>query len=257
MRFCLIACEVLYREVCLCTAQSRNIIDIEFVGQGLHDVGTEKMRDYLQGIIDKAGSLEKYDAILLGYGLCNNGLVGLSSEKIRMVVPRAHDCITLFLGSKERYRNYFDSNPGTYFKTTGWMERDHVTLDVDIPMTGTQPGVPTDYEGYVKQYGEENARYIMETLSGLKNYKRITYIEMGVAGESDYIEEARGDAAKESLDFERVSGDMGMIRNLLEGNWRDEEFMVVNPGEEIMASNDDMILKVVALTEGREVGKHG
>ena len=44
----------------------------------------------------------KYEAILLGYGLCSNGLVGLTARSIPLVIP-VHDCITLFLGSKEQY----------------------------------------------------------------------------------------------------------------------------------------------------------
>jgi hypothetical protein len=39
-----------------------------------------------------------------------------------MIIPKAHDCITLFLGSKERYRTYFDAHPGTYWYTPGWVE---------------------------------------------------------------------------------------------------------------------------------------
>ena len=34
-----------------------------------------------------------------------------------------HDCITLFLGDKERYLDYFQSHPGVYFKTSGWIKR--------------------------------------------------------------------------------------------------------------------------------------
>ena len=65
----------------------------------------------------------RYDAVLLGYGLCSNGLVGMGARSIPLVVPRAHDCITLFLGSKERYLQYFQDNPGVYFMTSGWIGR--------------------------------------------------------------------------------------------------------------------------------------
>ena len=36
--------------------------------------------------------------ILLGYGLCGNGLDGLSARHTRLVLPRAHDCIGLLMG---------------------------------------------------------------------------------------------------------------------------------------------------------------
>ena len=61
--------------------------------------------------------------MLFGYGLCGMGLVGLTARPKPVVIPRAHDCITLFLGSRERYLEYFNAHPGVYFKTTGWIER--------------------------------------------------------------------------------------------------------------------------------------
>ena len=66
----------------------------------------------------------KYDAILIGYALCSNGVVGLTSRRIPLVIPRGHDCITLLLGSKELYRDYFDSHRGIYWYSSG-LDRTH------------------------------------------------------------------------------------------------------------------------------------
>ncbi|MFV1980286.1 MAG: DUF1638 domain-containing protein [Rhodothermia bacterium] len=33
------------------------------------------------------------------------------------VLPRAHDCITLLMGSRTRYLEYFKAHPGTYFRS--------------------------------------------------------------------------------------------------------------------------------------------
>jgi hypothetical protein len=46
----------------------------------------------------------RHEAVLLGYGLCNNGVVGLHAP-VPLVISRAHDCITLLLGSRERYNH--------------------------------------------------------------------------------------------------------------------------------------------------------
>ena len=135
-RFKLIACEIFYREVCLAVATAQNIVDIEFLSQGLHDIESTEMCARVQQAVDAADP-EKYDAVLIGFGLCNNGLVGLTAHSLPLIVPRAHDCITLFLGSKERYQQIFDENPGTYFKTTGWVERDKVNIE---KMPSTQMG---------------------------------------------------------------------------------------------------------------------
>ena len=64
-----------------------------------------------------------HDAVALAYGLCNNGLAGLEARRVPLVLLRAHDCITAFLGSRDRYARYFEDRPGTYFETTGWLER--------------------------------------------------------------------------------------------------------------------------------------
>ena len=76
-----------------------NQVDIEFLPKGLHDIGQAGMSARLSEVL-AAVDETKYEAVLLGYGLCSNGLVGLTARSIPLVVPRAHDCITLFLGEQ-------------------------------------------------------------------------------------------------------------------------------------------------------------
>src|SRR5262245_12311217 len=122
MRLKLISCQVFCREMAAVIARSRNQVEIEFLSKGLHEIGCVGMAARIQEAID--GVCGDFDAVLLGYGLCNNGLAGLCAHRVPLVVPRAHDCITLLLGSKERYLDYFEKNPGTYFKSTGWIEHE-------------------------------------------------------------------------------------------------------------------------------------
>jgi hypothetical protein len=49
----------------------------------------------------------KYDAVAFGYAPCGSGIVGLTARSIPVVAPRAHDRITLFMGSHQRYADYF------------------------------------------------------------------------------------------------------------------------------------------------------
>ncbi len=93
--------------------------DLEFLTQGYHDIPATG-RVEIQKLID-AVPAGKYDAILLGYGLCSNILTGVTCSHTRLVIPRAHDCITFFLGSKERYQRCFGERPGTYYFTSGWL----------------------------------------------------------------------------------------------------------------------------------------
>ncbi|MDZ7619481.1 MAG: DUF1638 domain-containing protein, partial [Patescibacteria group bacterium] len=117
-RLKLIACEILYREFCAAVARSTHRVDLEFLPKGLHDMGAAGMNERISARLAEVDE-SVYDAVLLGYALCSNGLVGLTARTVPLVVPRAHDCITLFLGSKERYLEYFRAHPGVYFKTSG------------------------------------------------------------------------------------------------------------------------------------------
>ena len=93
----------------------------------------------------EAVKAEQYDAILMGYALCSNGLVGLKADNVPLVLPRAHDCITLFLGNKEKYLDYFQSNPGVYFKTSGWIERGEQLEQLGPESIQSQSGMNQSY----------------------------------------------------------------------------------------------------------------
>lgn len=245
-RYRLIACEIAYRELCLCVAQARAVVDLDFLRKGLHDIETGRMRAAIQERIDVCDG-ELYAAVLLGYGLCNNGVVGLVARDVPIVIPRGHDCITFFMGSKERYRAYFDSHPGTFYLTSGWCERDFADDEEGVTV---QLGINRTYEEYVEQYGEENARFIMESLGGWeKSYSRVTYIEMGLDGGSRYEQEARAGAEENGWEFERIEGKWGLLKNLAGGAWDDEAFLVVPPGCRIEATGDETIFRAVPVEE--------
>lgn len=61
-------------------------------------------------------------AVVLGYGLGSNGMVGLRAGVVPLVIPRAHDCIS-FLGFRRRYVELFNKRWGTTYYTSGWLER--------------------------------------------------------------------------------------------------------------------------------------
>jgi len=91
-----IACEIAARELYHTAARSRNLVDLELLTQGHHDTPRTGQVE-IQKRID-AVPAGKYDAIVLGYGLCSSILTRLSTAHTTLVIPRAHDCITFFLG---------------------------------------------------------------------------------------------------------------------------------------------------------------
>ncbi|MBN1867055.1 DUF1638 domain-containing protein [Candidatus Sumerlaeota bacterium] len=244
MRLKLIACEIFYRELCACVASSPNVVDAQFLTQGLHDLGGEKMVARLRTEID-AVDAKKYSAILLGFALCNNGIVGLSHPSLPLVVPRAHDCIALLMGSREAYDAAMREDPGTYYKTSGWIERDHENLE-DVSADSQSPlAALRDFEALVAKYGEENARHIVETLGdGLKNYTRMAFIDLPGLAPLPYGEATKDHAEKCGLSFVRMPGDLGWLRRLTDGPWNDEDFLVVEPGRKIAPSHDERVIQV-------------
>ena len=157
-----------------------------------------------------------------------------------MVIPRAHDCVTFFLGSKEKYKKHFTGNPGTYYYTSGWLERAGSKVERKVQ---DGRGLGKKYQEYVEKYGEDNARYLMAFESSwIENYSRAAYIDLEFVRFLKYREQAEEIAAQRGWEYEELSGDIRLIRNLIDGEWNKDEFLIVQPGEEIVTSYDDHIL---------------
>jgi len=239
-RFRLIACEIMFREISLCAARSRSIVDTTFLPKGLHDMGERKMSARLQEEIDRVDTAGT-EAVLLGYGLCNNGIRGVHA-RLPLVVPRAHDCITLLMGSKEKYAAYFPANPGTYFKSPGWIEREGDPNQNADSIT-TQLGMNRTYEEYVEKYGEENARYLMDMLGGwLKNYRKLVYIDTHTGDFPAYKQQTQDEARQRGWEYEEIDGSLDLLQRLLDGDWSPADFLVIPPGRTAGPTFDEAII---------------
>ncbi len=258
MRIKLIACEILYRECCAAAARSPNMVDVEFLPKGLHDIGREGMNARLAEAVESVDP-SQYDAIALGYGLCSHGIMGLAARGIPLVVARAHDCITLLLGSKERYQEYFESHPGVYYKSSGWIERGAGLEQLDPDSWADRLGAELSFDELVARYGEDNARYLAEQLGDLtRHYSGLTYIEMGIEPDGRFEAQTRQEAAERAWKFEKLRGDMALIQALVDGSWDEERFLVVRPGERIVPSFDEQIVRVEPVDQlpgGRDSGR--
>ena len=247
-----IGCEIVFREVCRLAAASPHHVDIEFLRKGLHDLETGDMRTMIQNAIDAVGPEDRYDAILLGYARCNDGVAGLKAGDIPLVITRAHDCITLFFGSRRAYREYFDENPGTYYLTTGWIERGDYDpsgksfqqQQAPLGQAGVleKLGLGDSYEEMVEKYGKDNADYVVKSMGNWREaYSKILYLKMGVCDETHFIATAEERARENKWELEVRDGDMSLLGKLLGGQW-DDDFLIVQPGQRIAARNDEQIL---------------
>lgn len=247
-RFKFIGCEVLYREACFLAATGPHRVDVEFLLKGLHDLPRSNMQEKLQAAVDAVPAEAGYEAILLGYARCNDGLVGLKARHIPLVIPRAHDCITFFFGSRAAYQQYFEAHPGTYFQTSGWSERNNFGEDgYARPAYGMEGvlgklGLAESYDAMVDKYGKENADFILESVGGwMKNYSRNLYLHMGACNEQPFIDQTRKHAEEQGWTFELREGNWSLLRNLFYAEWSDD-FLVVHPGKSIVARNDEAVL---------------
>jgi len=238
MRLKVIACKVLLRELYYLSYKSKNIIDIQWLKQALHNE-PYKLKNMLQKTIDSIENEdEKYDAICLGYGLCSNGIVGIRSKKYPIVVPRGHDCITLLLGSKEKYQDMFRKHKGgIYWYSPGWIEH------------SIQPGKDRFdyiYNEYSKLYGEENAEYLMEMEQNwMKEYDNAIYIDWKDFFDTDeYIKYTKECADFLKWNFAKVDGSESLLFDMLEGNWDNDRFLVVEPGKKVKPTYLEDIIAV-------------
>jgi hypothetical protein len=245
-----LACKALFRELTFLSAVSDNVIDLTCFHWGLHDIPGAIVKA-LQAEIDSIDSGEDihttyppyerpFDAILLGYGLCSNGIIGLSSKHYPLVIPRAHDCITLFLGSKERYQELYDqSSGGTLWYSPGWLESAAIIGEECHNLM---------IKRYTDKYGEQTAREMVENYERWQyNYTHLGLIEWPeFAGLSMATRTA--DFARQSADYAgwnllHIPGDSSLLRDFLAGNWDEERFLIVPPGAEVENSYDDKIIQ--------------
>ena len=178
---------------------------------GLHTY-PDRLRATLQEAIDTEG--KKFETIILGYGLCSLGIVGIRANGCRLVAPRVDDCIAIFLGSRCAYKAQFDQEPGTYYLTKGWIE------------AGSTPF--TDYEKTKERMGAEKADIVYEMMMG--SYSRLALINTGQYQMEKYRRYTKETARRFGLAYEEIPGSDALIRKMLFGPW-DDDFVVAEDGE--------------------------
>ncbi len=198
---------------------------ITFLDYGLHSV-PKKLTQSLQVTLD---SIEEPSIVVLGYGLCGNGLHGIQAGKHFLLIPKADDCIAIFLGSQEIYKREFTSNPGTYYLTKGWLESGSNPLD--------------EYQKYADKYGEEKAAWIMD--QQYKHYKRIAFVSHNQADLETYRPKA-GEVVKYcsqwGMNYEEIMGSGAFLIRLVEtigyfDRAADNDIIIIPPGGELIQSN--------------------
>lgn len=242
-RMIALTCEALARPVYAAAATSPHTVTPRFFRQGLHNT-PKLLRHTLQDEID-AIEPGACDAILLAYGLCGTATAALVARHTPLVLPRAHDCITLYLGSRDRYQEEFDRHPGTYWYSVDYMERQEPGAAMGLGAAGIGEE-EAQYDTWVARWGAETADLLREEMRRwAKHYTRAAFIDTGLGGDEAYAARAEEKAAAEGWVYERLQGNRRLITMLLHGQWPEDEFLLVPPGMAVRQSSDALIVEAV------------
>lgn len=253
----LIACNVFQREACWCLAKTPHLVDPVFVELGLH-VNPAYLRERLQSLIDAEDAQDiRHDAILLLYGLCGNAAVGLQARRTPIIIPRAHDCATILLGSAARYQVVFGDNPSCPFSSIGYLERGSETYRTEGGYTGV---IGDTYESYVERYGEDNAKYLWQTLHPIREDEPALFIDLPETSNPEALARARARLESEGggQAWKIETGNIRMIQQLINGVWPEEEYLVIPPFSITQGVYDlkDVIAASAALITTNSVVQH-
>jgi len=259
MKYRVIACGVFEPYLNELITTCPNQIDLRVLDAGLHS-RPHDLRLLTQAEIDQASRDGGYDAVVLFYGLCGRGTANLLSRDIPVVIPRAHDCITLFMGSSEAYLRQFHKNPGTFYHTLGWIEkkinpknREAAEFYRNYAREGYEKH--PEYKELEEKYGKENAEHILAFFDRWKqHYTRAAYIDLGFPAEAEMVQFTEQMADAFGWSHEVIAGDSELMRRVLAGEWDDDRVFVLPPNSRSVSSGDDKIFSAVAVDSEEDEG---
>jgi len=231
-RIAIIACGVLEWNIDRIAARLTGVELIKRILPAQLHQNPRKLRTMVQQEIDALDAGDSVDGVVLGFGVCGRGTIGISARRASVIVPRTQDCIGISLGSHERYVEEFSQRPGTKYMTQGWYDttvtprnRPDFHTDRDRSLYGPQ------FEEFERHYGTENARFICEFRTSWKrNYQRAAYIRFP-GEEKEPPGRVLTSATARSLQWEDevLDGDESLLEAMLSGTWEDPRLLVVPP----------------------------
>ena len=233
-RIALLACKVFEDEIAVHGGNAPHITVTRLLEIGLHD-RPDGLRAALQEEVAAMDARVDIDAIVLAYALCGRGTSGLRARRHRLVIPRGHDCITIFMGSKERFACQQAAHPDSYYYTPGWMRANRT------------PG-PERLESLRAEFAEkfepDDVEFLIESeRSNWAQHGRAVYLDLGTADAQEKAQAAASSAQGLSWAFDHIPGDPSLLRDLLNGNWDADRFQIIEPGNVLDHSPDENIFR--------------
>ncbi len=211
-----------------------HIVETRFFEVGLHD-RPDVLRATLQAAIKAVDKRLDIEAIVLAYGLCGRGTAGLGPLRHKIVIPRAHDCIAVFMGSRQAYARHQRLCPTCYYYTPGWNRERRVPGPERLAAMKSELASKFEPDDVAFLIATEREQWAMHDTA--------TYIELGTDDAHTEAAYARKCADWLGWKFEHQTGDPALLRDLLWGNWDHERFQIVEPGMQLGHATDETIMR--------------
>jgi len=231
----LLTCDV-FREELEAMEDLPSFIQLVWLPMGLHDRPAE-LRERAQQELNRLDEDPAVEEILMLYGLCGGGITNIRTRHTDLIIPRAHDCIALLLGSNQRHQAIQKHNPGTYFYAPGWIRERRV------------PG-PDREAWFRKQFGEkyDDEEMIEELIEvdqeSFAHYNTALFIQTAAAKEEEAYCQSCADHLGWSFQVEKA--DPEWLRSFFHGPYPEELFVRLTPGQTLELSADEHVFRVAA-----------
>lgn len=218
-------------ELRYCAPRSPHRIDMEFIYQGLHEFPGKLQKSLVEAL--ERVDPDKYDYILLSYGLCGNGTLGVSHPKLPIIMHNVHDCVPLLIGDRKAHCEYMQKRPGTFWFSYGWIE--------GFPLPGGHD-YSQKYDEFYNSVINEKQRDTIERML-MENYTHLTFIRWDALGHK-IAEEGRrytrscvaslNDRLGFSLRYDEVKGSPEVLQRFVDGEWNSDDFLCLEPGKKLL-----------------------
>jgi len=203
-------------------------IEYKFLEAGLHS-NPKLLKEKLQAAIDDISATGLCDRIIIGYGICGKGTIGIQSGLVPLVIPKVHDCVAMFLGGDQAYKNEFEKFPGTYYLSAGWCEEktEPISQRKQWAYFGDEK---LNFDDLVEKHGKDAAKHTFDFLnSWQKNYQRAAFIETGAKASPKYEKLALEMATEYNWKYDKIKGNSDLIEKMITSFDSTSEVLFVPP----------------------------
>lgn len=223
--YAIIACDVFRDELEAIGGENPSCLAVRYLEMELHDRPDTLRKQIQNTIAEFETTYSTLEAIVLVYGLCGNGLLGVRTHRCALVLPQAHDCISVFMGGAQAHCDFLKQHPATYFYSPGWIRKKRV------------PG--PDRENYLRKlYGErypDDPEMIEELIEidaeAFAHHNTAAYISLLENPEAKRY--CQSCAKTMNWQFREVASDASLLKALLLGNWQHEQVLTIPANHQI------------------------